>query len=377
MLWKIHGMIIFSVSVNKSVCMCNCKKWPGQKFSKFYVFVKCLKKWAKTILAEELKTSVYQPESSFPKCFSNYYFLTVVLWFLARKLHLVSAKKEINLRVSIVHPEKCFGKSKKLEVFWAFTEICFVWQSQIDPEQSTGLYLEKLTAAKFITLSNSSLLFKQKIISLRSQNQVLLVLRITIGEKVFEKVFFDKHLLTAGCKNFAGFVGKDLNFPRRQTYWLEGNTKKSSKKLFSGLCYQTDSYKFKTTYKRARNLNAETGKLILLSKFQQSFINKFSQSCVPGVQWSFFRKKILGVFQDSERNLSWWCFQTSCCKALNAHLRRSFFGQFFRSKSCDFKTEFLAGVIRSDINFTCQQILQKKVVCNFQENTKLGDGVQI
>ena len=92
-------------------------------------------------------------------------------------------------------------------------------------------------------------------------------------------------------------------------------------------------------HKRAQILNAENGKLILLSKLQQSFINKFSKSCVLGVQWIFFRKKILEVFQDSERNLSWWCFQTRYCTSLNAHLRRSFFGKFFRSKSCDFKTE--------------------------------------
>ena len=82
-------------------------------------------------------------------------------------------------------------------------------------------------------------------------------------------------------------------------------------------------------HKRAQILNAENGKLILLSKLQQSFINKFSQSCVLSVQWSFFGKKILGVFQDSERNLPRWCFQISYCTSLNAHLRRSFFGKTF------------------------------------------------
>ena len=111
-------------------------------------------------------------------------------------------------------------------------------------------------------------------------------------------------------------------------------------------------------HKRAQIFNAENGKLILLSKLQQSFINKFSQICVLSVQWSFFGKEILGVFQDSERNLPWWFFQTSYCTSLNAHLRRSFFGKYFPIEVLWFQDAlFLTGVIKSDMKITFQQIL--------------------
>ena len=71
------------------------------------------------------------------------------------------------------------------------------------------------------------------------------------------------------------------------------------------------------------------GNWFCFCELKQSFINKFSQNCVLSVQWSFFGMKILGVFQDSERNLPRWCFQISYCTSLNAHLRRSFFGKTF------------------------------------------------
>ena len=146
------------------------------------------------------------------------------------------------------------------------------------------------------------------------------------------------------------------------------NNETFSKKSFSDLCYQTDSYKFKTTYKRARILNAETGKLILLSKFQQSFINKFSQSCVLGVQWSFFWKKILGVFQDSERNLSWWFFQTSYCTSLNAHLRRSFSGKTFPIEILWFQ-DALFWLVLSKVTWTSHvnRFFRKKWCATFEK----------
>ena len=173
---------------------------------------------------------------------------------------------------------------------------------------------------------------------MRSQNQ-LLNFRTIFCEKVWEKFYSVKLLLTSGCKSFTGFVRKDLNFiVDRLTGWTEKQWN-----IFKKSCFPACVIKLIRTssrqHKRAQILNAEIGKLNLLSKLQQSFINKFSQNCVLGVQWSFFRRKILGVFQDSQQNHSWWSFQTSYCTILNAHLRRSFFGKFFRSKSCDFKNE--------------------------------------
>ena len=60
---------LFSASVKKSVCTCIRKKTPGIIFPKFSVFVSCLEQWGRTILADELKSSFYQPEISFPETF--------------------------------------------------------------------------------------------------------------------------------------------------------------------------------------------------------------------------------------------------------------------------------------------------------------------
>ena len=156
------------------------------------------------------------------------------------------------------------------------------------------------------------------------------------------------------------------------------NDETFSKKLFSVVCYQTDSFKFKTTYKRAQKLNAENGKLILPSKLQQNFINKFFESCVLDVQWSFLRKKILGVIQDSERNHFWWWFQTSYCTSLKAHLRRSFFGKTFPIEFLWFQEGSFWQVL-SEVTWTSHvnRFFRKKVVCNFWEKTNSRGGVQI
>ena len=45
------------------------KEGTRKMFLKFYRFVGCLEHGLKTILIDELKTSFYQPESSFPKSF--------------------------------------------------------------------------------------------------------------------------------------------------------------------------------------------------------------------------------------------------------------------------------------------------------------------
>ena len=48
-----------------------------------------------------------------------------VLGFLARNFQLLSAKKVVNIHVTIVQPEKCFRISKSLEIFLSFYRKLF------------------------------------------------------------------------------------------------------------------------------------------------------------------------------------------------------------------------------------------------------------
>ena len=96
-----------------------------EKLSQTGCICKLFGKGRKTILADELKTSFYQPKKLVTGKFFKLCTLMEVLWFLARILQLLSAKKKVDLHVGRVHREKCFGKSKFLEVVLSFWHILF------------------------------------------------------------------------------------------------------------------------------------------------------------------------------------------------------------------------------------------------------------
>ena len=66
---------------------------------------------------------------------------------------------------------------------------------------------------------------------------------------VCEKVYFVTFILNSGPKGFTVFVPKVSNFSCRQTYWLEGKTKKLFHKcFFSGLCSRIHFLIFRATF---------------------------------------------------------------------------------------------------------------------------------
>ena len=84
----------------------------------------------------------------FSGVFSKLVFSDRGLVISGQKLLACFKKKLVKLRVSRVQRQKFFEKSEHSEVFWAFIEICFICQPQIDSQQSTGVNLEKLSTGK-------------------------------------------------------------------------------------------------------------------------------------------------------------------------------------------------------------------------------------
>ena len=176
------------------------------------------------------------------------------------------------------------------------------------------------------------------------------------------KTHFLKFPLSSSEKKITGFVRINLNFYFSTDLLGEENWKETlSKKIIFRLVFSNCFALVQKKHIWAQILNKKMGKRFLF-KLKQRFINKFCESWVLNVQWSFWGGKFQQYFQilsgkifDGVPKLVFGLAQM--------HIPGWLFWKMFFDRSLAIsRQKFLAGVYMSEMNSTCKQIPSEKML---------------